>query len=256
MNLILLHSREESVRLPGDDPRARHVREVLRMGAGDTFYVGLPNGPRGRAKILADEGEDGLRLDVKWEPSAPVAQPLELLVGLPRPQTARRILHDAAALGVRTVHFFRSQKGEPSYGESRLWQTDEWQQRLREGAEQAFSTLIPEVRQAASLEECIEKMDTVVRFRYALDVYEATSPLASIHLVDLRSPGRGAPCLALAIGSERGWSPAERAVLRAADFELVHLGERVLRTETAVVAGATLALAALGALDQPYMGED
>ncbi|MDP0495492.1 MAG: RsmE family RNA methyltransferase [Verrucomicrobiota bacterium JB024] len=256
MNLILLHSHEEAAHLPGGDPRVRHIREVLRMGQGDAFYVGLPNGPRGRAIILADEGAEGLWLKVEWEPSAPVSQPLVLLVGLPRPQTARRVLHDAASLGVRAVHFFQAQKGEPSYAESRLWQTDEWQQRLHEGAAQAFSTIIPEVTHAASLAECIENMDTSVRSRYALDIYESTSPLAAIDPVELGHSAGRRPSLALAIGAERGWSADERDTLRGADFELVHLGERVLRTEAAVIAGATLALAALGALDQPYISED
>ncbi|QYY37146.1 RsmE family RNA methyltransferase [Ruficoccus sp. ZRK36] len=256
LNLILLHSREEAAHLHADDPRVRHVREVLRMGPGDVFFVGLPNGPRGRAKILADEGKDGLWLSVEWEPSAPVAQPLVLLVGLPRPQTARRILHDAASLGVRAIHFFQAQKGEPSYAESRLWQSDEWTRRLHEGAAQAFSTVIPDVTHATGLAECIDGMEAIVRGRYALDVYESTSPLAGIKPTVTFSAGGRTPCLALAIGPERGWSDQEREVLRSADFELVHLGERVLRAETAVVAGATLALATLGALDQPYLSED
>ncbi|MBC2595810.1 16S rRNA (uracil(1498)-N(3))-methyltransferase [Ruficoccus amylovorans] len=256
MNLILLHSCEESARLPGGDPRTRHVRDVLRMGAGDRFYVGLPNGPRGRATILADEGAKGLWLNVEWEPSAPVAQPLELVVGLPRPQTARRVLHDAASLGVRAIHFFQAEKGERSYAESRLWHSDEWQQRLQEGAAQAFSTVIPEVTHADSLEQCVGQLEASGRMRYALDIYEASSPLAAISPAELRAPGQGRLTLALAIGAERGWSEAERSLLRAADFELVHLGERVLRTEAAVIAGATLALAALGALDQPYLVED
>jgi RsmE family RNA methyltransferase len=51
--------------------------------------------------------------------------------------------------------------------------------------------------------------------------------------------------LALAFGPERGWSAGERQLLRAQGFELAHLGTRVLRTETAVVAALALAKAAL-----------
>jgi 16S rRNA (uracil1498-N3)-methyltransferase len=50
----------------------------------------------------------------------------------------------------------------------------------------------------------------------------------------------------LAIGPERGWSPAERTLLRAHGFTFVHLGTRVLRTETAVIAALTLVRAKLG----------
>jgi RsmE family RNA methyltransferase len=50
----------------------------------------------------------------------------------------------------------------------------------------------------------------------------------------------------LALGPERGWGPADRAALRAHGFTLVHLGPRVLRSETAVVAALTLVRAQLG----------
>ena len=54
------------------------------------------------------------------------------------------------------------------------------------------------------------------------------------------------PDAVLAFGPERGWSDRDRAMLRANDFALVHLGTRVLRTETAVVAAIALVKARLG----------
>ena len=50
----------------------------------------------------------------------------------------------------------------------------------------------------------------------------------------------------LALGPERGWGPADRAALRAHGFTLVHLGPRVLRSETAVVSALTLVRTKLG----------
>ena len=49
--------------------------------------------------------------------------------------------------------------------------------------------------------------------------------------------------IAIALGPERGWSAAERSLLRAGGFELAHLGARVLRTETAAVAAISIAKA-------------
>ncbi|MEM9226524.1 MAG: RsmE family RNA methyltransferase [Verrucomicrobiota bacterium] len=245
MNLILLKQAREHHYLPSEDPRASHLRQVLRVCPGDTFYVGLPNGPRGLATLERDT-EDGLHYRISWEPEPPKAQPLILLCALNRPQTTRRLLHDAACLGIRALHCFTAEKGEPAYARSKLWQTAEWQERLEAGAAQAFSTNIPEVVHHKSLASCIQKWDTRIGERLALDIYEATSPLAQIRLSTEE-------VTTLALGPERGWSAAERAVLRAAGFELVHLGERVLRTEAALIAGAALVLARKGALDQPYV---
>ena len=49
----------------------------------------------------------------------------------------------------------------------------------------------------------------------------------------------------LEVGGEGGGGPADRAALRAHGFRLRHLGPRVLRTETACVAGISV----LGALE-------
>jgi RsmE family RNA methyltransferase len=54
--------------------------------------------------------------------------------------------------------------------------------------------------------------------------------------------------LVLAVGCERGWSDRERDKLEAAGFLRLSMGERALRTETACVAAAVLALEKIGAL--------
>jgi 16S rRNA (uracil1498-N3)-methyltransferase len=54
--------------------------------------------------------------------------------------------------------------------------------------------------------------------------------------------------LALAIGPEGGFSPADWRRLDAAEFERASLGARVLRAETAAIAACALALALWGDL--------
>jgi RsmE family RNA methyltransferase len=60
-------------------------------------------------------------------------------------------------------------------------------------------------------------------------------------------PVSGQPLLC-AIGAERGWTHRERELLTAQGFTLCSLGARVLRTETACTAAASLILGAMGAL--------
>jgi RsmE family RNA methyltransferase len=75
--------------------------------------------------------------------------------------------------------------------------------------------------------------------RLALDNYEAAEALGSVRLA---SP------VTIAIGPERGWSEAERMLLRTGGYHFVHLGERVLRVETACVAAIALVRAGLGSM--------
>lgn len=239
MNLLLFENSDRKQTLTPGDPRLDHVRKVLRRNAGDTFDVGALNGPRGKATILK-EGSEGMVLQIEWGEEPPPLFPIDILVGLPRPQAARKILRESTSLGVAAIHFFQSEKSEHSYAASKLWSSREWRRHLLQGAEQAFTTRIPDVRHWASLSASIQYLDEqrASGQRLALDLYESTTVLPAVKLTKLHCT--------LALGGDRGWSAAERQTLRAAGFTLVNLGERVLRTETACVAAVSLVAAGMG----------
>jgi len=146
-------------------------------------------------------------------------------------------------MGVECMLFALTERAEPTYASSKLWTTGEYERHVLAGVEQAFSTRVPEVRYGMWLEEALcEARD--LGDRYALDNYEYTVPMGQIQPVS----GAG---VALAVGSERGWSGQERSALRDAGFVLVGMGQRVLRTETAVVAALALTKSAMGAWTMP-----
>lgn len=239
MNLILFTPAEAAAPLPRTDPRAVHLLGVLRRQIGDTFDAGLVNGPRGKGTLTALNA-DALTLTFKWGSPPPPPDPVTLIVGLPRPQTARDILRETTALGLAALHFVTSEKGEPSYAQSSLWTSGEWSRHLVNGAQQAFVTQLPHVTHGRTLAAVLAEL-APVSTRLALDNYESPAPLSQV------AAPRATPVV-LALGSERGWSAGERAQLRAAQFQLVHLGPNVLRTETACIAALTLIKAQLGSL--------
>lgn len=236
MNLILFTPGEISRPLPAADPRARHLLTTLRRGVGGEFDAGIINGPRGRGRIEAVTA-DSLRLSFAWNEPPAVAPVVELLVGMPRPQTARDVLRDATTLGATALHFLATEKSDPGYAQSTLWREEEWRRHVLAGAQQAFDTRVPTVSHGRSLAEVLAALPPG-GCRLALDNYEATASLARLQPAPY-------PPLALALGPERGWGAGDRTALRAAGFSLVHLGPRVLRTETAVVAALTLVQAHL-----------
>lgn len=240
---MLITEREAKEGLPPADARARHLLKTLHVGIGAKVHVGVRNGRRGIAVILTTEPR--LTFGIRWEERIQPMLPLDVLVGLPRPQSARKVLHDLSSLGARKIRFFRPAKGDPAYATSSLWTTDEWRELVEKGAEQACSALLPEVAHHASLAEAMAACPAG-GLRLALDPYEATGPLAGVAPKGPRPHGA-----VLAIGPERGWAGDERAALRAAGFELRHLGDRILRVEAACVAGGALCLAALGSW-QPH----
>ncbi|MCW5549650.1 MAG: 16S rRNA (uracil(1498)-N(3))-methyltransferase [Opitutaceae bacterium] len=239
MNLILFTPEETTRPLPRTDARARHLLDVLQRRPGDTFDAGLRDGPRGKGTVVA-VAADTIILNFTWGEVPPPPDPITLLIGLPRPQTARKILREATTLGVAALHFVQTDRGDAAYAASSLWTDGEWERHLVGGAEQAFCTRLPAVSHGLALATALAALPAGDH-RLALDNYEAARPLS------LAAPDTAGP-LILAFGAERGWSAAERTRLRTAGFDLVHLGTRVLRLETAVIAALAVVKSRRGAM--------
>ncbi len=248
MNLVLFEPGELDAPLSLADPRAQHLLKVLRRAPGDTFVAGLVNGPHGVATLRAIDAAAGT-LTLAFAPGRepPPLPPLTLLVGLPRPQTARDLLRDATTLGVARIHFVTTERADPNYAASSLWTSGEWRRHVLAGAAQACDTRLPEITWTHTLASALAVLRSQVSslgpaLLLALDNYEAACALGAalrpqIQVSSLRP--HPSPTV-LALGPERGWGPADRAALRAAGFTLCSLGERVLRLETAVVAALAL----------------
>lgn len=230
MNIILFSQDELDNGLSRGDRRVDHILNVLRFTTGDWFDAGILNGTRGKAR-MASMNQEWVRFD--WKPGdLPLPPyPITVLLGMPRPQTARRILRELTALGVAAIWFAQSDRSEAGYGTSKLWTTGEWERHLVTGAEQAFCTHIPTVERYDSIEQTVAVIESGT-LCLALDNYEFKGSLARVDV--------GERNIVLAIGAERGWSSRERDILRSARFQLVSLGPRVLRVETAAIAAVSI----------------
>ena len=235
MNLVLFEPHELDTPLIWSDPRAEHVTQILHMGVGDEFAAGVIEGPIGKARITSMH-EGMMSLAFEWGEPPPPLPPLSLVVGLPRPPTARKVLNEVTSLGVGAMHFVLTDLGEKNYAQSPLWSSGEWLRHIINGAQQAVDTHLPQVTYGQRLSQAIASLPPGGA-RIALDNYQASVPLQDVPLQQ---------SVALAIGSERGWSPRELERLRDAGFVLAHLGTRVLRVETASVAAVAIVRAKLG----------
>jgi len=229
LNLILLPEPVPRVKWDKSSELFHHLEKTLKVRQGSTIDCAVENGPRGKGTIEVID-DDEMEVSFQWSsPHPPDFLPVHLLVGLSRPQTCRKILEQASTMGVEEIHFFGAQKGEPSYASSTLWTTDEWQQKIRAGVAQAFSSHIPICKHHQDLESLLSEIKEKKGIRIGMDNYEALGKLEPCAVEESES-------IFLAVGAERGWSGDERNQLRENGFTLKHLGQRVLRVETAVVA--------------------
>ena len=272
MNIILFNPTEIGKPLPRRDERTLHLLKVLHKKAGDSFDAGILGGNRGTGRIDAVrlDGSVVYSLDLREEP--PPRYPVRVAVGFPRPIQIRRLLRDLSNLGLEAVDLMGTELGEKSYRDTKLLTDGGARSALIEGAAQARDTRIPFLSVYQCLEDWLAERpwdkplppqgaspdnsplwSVYAGGGYSRSSLRASSPLL-IALDNVRPEGSLALLsalgqnLVLAVGCERGWSDRERDTLEEAGFLRLSMGERALRTETACVAAAVLALEKIGAL--------
>ena len=286
MNIILFDPTEIGKPLPRRDERTLHLGKVLHKKAGDTFEAGILGGNRGMGRIESVRLDGSLvySLDLREEP--PPRYPVRVAVGFPRPIQIRRLLRDLSNLGLEAVDLIGTELGEKSYRDTKLLTDGGARSALIEGAAQARDTRIPTLSAYAGMEdwlaerpwdkptekttdkprdkpgdksigELTEQGNISDNARLSWSVYAGAGAFKNpllIALDNVRPEGALAllsalgQSMVLAVGCERGWSDREREKLESAGFIRLSMGERALRTETACVAAAVLALEKIGVL--------
>ncbi|HWP68398.1 MAG TPA: RsmE family RNA methyltransferase, partial [Rectinemataceae bacterium] len=241
--VVYLKKDEIGAILPRSDRRYGHILKILKKKAGDFLASVCSDGSIGHARIESISPE-GLVLSYTAESEAPALRPIRLLMGFPRPIQAARILKDLSSLGLSSVWFALSDLGEKSYAESTFFRKREFECHLIEGAEQAGNPRLPEIRTFWSIDKACQALDETER-------QDGKSSAKLMFHPDPTFPTiAGLPALTppvtLAIGSERGWTERELALLRSQGFFCCYLGDRILKTETAATAAASIVLSRLG----------
>jgi RsmE family RNA methyltransferase len=230
MNLILLAPDDfiegrSRVRLVGR--RMTHVREIHRATLGDCLCVGLLEGEIGTGRVVALD-DASLELEVCFDQPPPAPLPVTLILALPRPLVLKRALISATSMGVKRIVLLNAGRVEKSFWQSTALEQDALREQLVLGLEQSRDTRMPEVLQ---------------RRRFRPFVEDELAGLADGARRLVADPGGAIECpravegpVALAIGPEGGWSEHELDRFAAAGFTAVHIGERILRVETALPA--------------------
>jgi RsmE family RNA methyltransferase len=224
MNIVLFEQEEWLKPLPAADGRAVHLVDILKLTPGDRFAAGEVGGRVGSLAFQGFQGSNLVFSHPEWTAEPPPFSRVRVLIGTPRPPTARRLMKDLTTLGVAELHFVATDLGDKSYLQSTLWD-EEYRKYLKEGAAQTRSTLLPKVERHPSLRRAITATEGGTRVWF--DEGGAPWDAHPAHA------GAESGSLWLALGPERGWSAAERTLLADQGWSLAGLGSRVLRTETA-----------------------
>lgn len=228
MNIILFNEGENY--FDKTDERYQHLKKVLNCSVGSVFRSGIVNGKSGTSKIL-EFSDEGLSFDFSEEEEFFPLFPITLILAQVRPICMRRILREVVSLGVARILLTSTDLGEKSYLSSNLYTGGLYKEILFNGAMQSGKTGISEVEFFKNVDDALKTK--LPKTRLLLDPKGSTS--LTRYSFDEKE-------IVLAIGPERGWSAREVELFEKKGFTSLCMGDRILRTETAVVAAISLAL--------------
>ena len=240
MNIILFEEHELGHSLSRRDERTIHLLKVLHKKTGDVFEAGIVGGLRGTGKIEKINFDGSVFVTVQATEPPPLRMRLKMAVAFVRPIQLKRIFRDLSNMGVSSIDLIGSDLGEKSYRDTKLLNDGGARAALIEGAVQARDTRIPTIEVYDNLEKWLEvrpwesKDSRRIPLLMVMDNVRAEGSF--FHVSQTSRPA------VIAIGPERGWSERERECFEKAGFMRLSMGNRALRTETACVAAATLAM--------------
>lgn len=229
MNLVLLFHTDfiadNQVQLT--DRRFEHIQQVHRAKVGDQLTVGLINGQVGNGLILALDDERIL-MEVAFHKAPPAPLPLTLILALPRPRMLGRTLQHISTLGVKKLILLNTQRVEKSYWMSPVLKPEKVEEQFILGLEQAKDTLMPTLVLEKNFQDFVEHR--------LPELCQNSLGLVAHPGVEEACPRAVTEQTTLVIGPEGGFIPTEIQQLTAAGLKPVHMGERIMRVETAVTA--------------------
>lgn len=214
--------------------RARYAIDTHGVVEGQPIKIAVLNQGRGEGKILRVT-QDLVEVSFTLTLSAIAPVPLSLIVGVPRPQTVKKVVQAAVMFGAQELHFVKSELGEKSYLQSRSLHEDQLQEETIKALEQIWDSRAPSITIHRSLQYFLnnkvgELISQAQETPQCLIAHPGGTPLTHV--------GKRAgspPSTIIAIGPERGWSEDEVLAFERIGFHRIGLGERVVRVELALV---------------------
>jgi len=211
---------------------ARYIVKVLRLRLGDGVLLFDGSGKEYGGEI-EKVSKDQVAVRIMGESCPLVESPLELILiqGIPKSEKMDLIVKGTTELGVSGIWPFFSSRTIPRWKDSTLSKkVSHWEKIALSAAQQSGRTRVPEVRAPLPFEDMVNEVDNLKDSFLKIVLWEEERERK------IKDVLRGMPQpagICFLIGPEGGFSPDEINCFKRKGCIPIHLGNRILRTETA-----------------------
>jgi 16S rRNA (uracil1498-N3)-methyltransferase len=218
-----------------DGPEAHHLLHVMRAAAGDQVTLFDGSGAEFSAVVESlHRSEVEVRIVARLDIDRELPFPLTIGVALPKGDRQKWLVEKLTELGVTTIVPLVTERGvaQPVAG-----LLDRLRRAVIEAAKQCGRNRLLQIAKPQAWDEWISRADGVSPDTHRLIAHPGGAPLGSLNVTERLATY-------IAIGPEGGFADAEITMATAAGWQLVDLGPRILRVETAAVALTAAVVAA------------
>lgn len=220
----------ENAYIEGSD--VNHIANVLRMKPGEELLISAKGDWDYLCKIV-DIETDRVNLKVlesMEQRELPVN--ITLLQGIPKSDKLEMIIQKAVELGVSEIIPVKTKRVVVKIDEKKVdTKVNRWNAIAESAAKQSKRSIIPKVHEPMSIDNALE---IVKDFGVKLIPYENADGIDKTRkILDNMDKTKN---IAVFIGPEGGFEESEVERIKNSGFEVITLGKRILRTETAGLA--------------------
>ena len=223
----------ESKRVFIEGPDVNHIKNVLRMKPGEE--VNVSNGVDGkeyRCAIL-DMNEAVVNLELRFikEDGNELPVDVTLYQGLPKADKMELIIQKCVELGVKRIVPVSVKRCVVKLEEKKASsKVSRWQSIAEAAAKQSKRGIIPEIGQVVSFSEAVSdaSKSDIMLLPYEMADADAMDKTRAVF-----NGLKAGQKVSVFIGPEGGFDEGEIEMAKKAGMEIITLGKRILRTETA-----------------------
>ena len=227
----------DTVTVVGSD--VNHIKNVLRMKIGEKFIANDGNGGS-YCCAISEIYDDRIVAEISEGQLANTELPVNLVLfqGLPKADKMELIIQKGVELGVSKIVPVEMSRCVVKLDEKKKKsKISRWQAISESAAKQSGRTVIPEVCDVMSYKSALELAKS---FDVILVPYECADSMAK--LKDRLNEIKPNMTVGIFIGPEGGYEKKEIEQAIETGGEIVSLGKRILRTETASIAALAICM--------------
>lgn len=220
---------DKTVKIVGED--YHHLKNVLRLKINDELYVS--NGKIIFYSVIKEIKKEFIEIELLYEVKE--NSELDIFVtiaqGMPKSGKFELVIQKTTELGVKEIIPVFSERSVVRFDKNKVEsKITRYKKIAKASAEQSRRLIIPKINSFMTIKELIDYSKS---FTYKCIAYEASNENERNNLSNLLHKIKDNDKILIFIGPEGGVSNKELSLFKDNDFQVISLGKRILRTETA-----------------------